>query len=369
MRSRVVENITLKTTCFMKKIFFIVGGITVVIIIIMVFAGTSNQTSIPASSPFQPSGQYEKYSGNPLVEFSQNINDPSVLLDGGTFHLWFSCNDGKVAQVCYATSLDGINWAPRPDEPVLRVGGKDSWDEGETETPTVLKDGQIYKMWYTGHDLPKGSATAFEDIQINIGYATSPDGIHWTRLPAARSPYGKEGLVLMANPAQEGEMGTGPRGAITDSAVVKVGNEYHMWYSGFGTNMIAISHATSPDGIHWTRDPANPVLKPSQPWEMSKEKTEEGTVAQPTVLWDGSMFEMWYGSFADIGEEYTAISHAVSQDGSTWVKDSAPALVPGPEHFYTGMSAIQAPQGIYLYYIGMPENEKTQLYLAKSFTE
>lgn len=56
-----------------------------------------------------------------------------------------------------------------------------------------------------------------------------------------------------------------------DSSYVAVGDvmvyegEYHMFYNGSQNafiDPISIGHATSPDGIHWTKDAANPILTP-----------------------------------------------------------------------------------------------------------
>lgn len=44
--------------------------------------------------------------------------------------------------------------------------------------------------------------------------------------------------------------------------VTREGSTYHLWYTGFNESrspMRMLGHATSPDGISWTRDPKNPV--------------------------------------------------------------------------------------------------------------
>jgi hypothetical protein len=41
---------------------------------------------------------------------------------------------------------------------------------------------------------------------------------------------------------------------------------YHLWYTGYASDKpptMSLGHATSADGIHWTRDPANPVFQGS----------------------------------------------------------------------------------------------------------
>ncbi|MBX6311655.1 MAG: glycosylase [Isosphaeraceae bacterium] len=41
---------------------------------------------------------------------------------------------------------------------------------------------------------------------------------------------------------------------------------YHLWYTGYNDDrspLRLLGHATSPDGLHWTRDPANPLVTDS----------------------------------------------------------------------------------------------------------
>ena len=41
---------------------------------------------------------------------------------------------------------------------------------------------------------------------------------------------------------------------------------YHLWYTGYAADKpstMSLGHATSHDGIHWTRDPANPIFSSS----------------------------------------------------------------------------------------------------------
>lgn len=58
------------------------------------------------------------------------------------------------------------------ENPVLSSGTSGSWDEGQVWNPTVIKEENLYKMWYTGNDA-SGSAQK--------GLAISPDGIDWTK--------------------------------------------------------------------------------------------------------------------------------------------------------------------------------------------
>jgi sucrose-6-phosphate hydrolase SacC (GH32 family) len=48
---------------------------------------------------------------------------------------------------------------------------------------------------------------------------------------------------------------------------------YHLWYTGYNdtdtkSKMMSLGHATSPDGLHWLRDPANPIFTGSWTEDM-----------------------------------------------------------------------------------------------------
>jgi predicted GH43/DUF377 family glycosyl hydrolase len=71
----------------------------------------------------------------------------------------------------HAFSPDGIHWTKSSPNPVLDLGPSGSWDDSHVEDPSVIKDGDLYKMWYAGYD----------GIIYRIGYATSNDGISWEK--------------------------------------------------------------------------------------------------------------------------------------------------------------------------------------------
>lgn len=65
-----------------------------------------------------------------------------------------------------------------------------------------------------------------------------------------------------------GAKGQWDAGALGSMSVLKVGEMLHMYYEAWGVrgnsaidyNTIQIGHATARDGLHGTKDPANPVL-------------------------------------------------------------------------------------------------------------
>jgi predicted GH43/DUF377 family glycosyl hydrolase len=228
--------------------------------------------------------------------------DPSVLVDSGTnYRMYFSNhpNAGSSLQFFLATSTDaGQSWTcANGGSPVLTNGGAGTWDETRIVSPSVIKDGATYKMWYTGRNAAGNNA---------IGYATSGDGISWN----------KHGT----NPVLTGSAGAWDSQYVREPAVVKVGSTFHMWYSGTAAwPYFKIGHATSLDGIVWTKDSANPVLSPTPgAWDSIE------TYA-PAVVMNGSVFEMFYSGNSG-GRWMTG--HASSANGTTWAKDADAILSP-----------------------------------------
>lgn len=253
-----------------------------------------------------------------------HLSDPSVIRDGSVYRMWFGFvgKDESVAKIGYAISADGATWTLHPSA-VLSPASTGHWDDLTTEIPSVIIDvdepdeSKRYKMWYGGSSTDAPNLT-------KIGYATSPDGVSWTRLEASASPFGQEGLVMTPSNALPGDFAI-----VAEPSVIKRGGRFEMWYSSWDGDALVISHATSPDGIAWTKNERNPVLRHTpEAWEAGGLGVA-GTVAQPTVAWDGARYLMWYGSFDDRGLlTYTGIGFASSLDGVVWTKSPRPVLVP-----------------------------------------
>ena len=121
------------------------------------------------------------WSGHRLVLDTADMPDscdnwlmaPTVIKDGDTYKMWFGGRDSSfTTRVHYSESTDGLNW--NLPVVVIDAGAEGTYDTAEAAMPTVLKEGGIYKMWYVGsaESSRKG---------MDIGYATSKDGIHWER--------------------------------------------------------------------------------------------------------------------------------------------------------------------------------------------
>ena len=201
----------------------------------------------------------------------------------------------------FATNALGqTKWTKYEDNPVLDSGTPDEWDEDDVFSSTVLFDGAEYQMWYSG--TARGS-------HWRIGYATSADGIVWKKHPD--------------NPVLDlGEDGTWDDYHVFGPTVLFDGTKYQMWYAGYDGSHRRIGYATSADGIVWVKHPGNPVLKPGASGEW-----DDYYVFEPTVLFDGTKYQMWYSgcsSHQSIGDamspDHRRIGYATSADGIVWVK-------------------------------------------------
>lgn len=115
--------------------------------------------------------------------------------------------------------------------------------------PTVIKENGIYKMWLSGGDPTQNP------IVVKIFLATSADGISWNL-----------NTTPVFSPSSQAADWDSER--VETPSILKVGSTYHLYYSACknstcAANVFSIGHATSSDGVSWTRDPGNPVISPS----------------------------------------------------------------------------------------------------------
>lgn len=193
------------------------------------------------------------------------------------------------------------------DETIIPIGSTDGW-EIETEDPSIIKNGDLYQMWYTSstQNWVDGSD------RFRTRYAYSHDGNNWNI---------HDGWVLKGTKDYWDEGGTG-RGR----SIVFINGQYHMWYAATNTSSLVsspywrIGYATSSDGINWVKQNNNqPVINPTEPWEHANS-------SYPRVIYDQNKFKMWYAT--GDGDLPSNIAYAESVDGVHWTKpaDQNPVL-------------------------------------------
>ena len=162
---------------------------------------------------------FTKYSNVPVLDrtdrepFSRSA--PCVIVEDGIWKMWYwSClrwsydaDEIRYNNVIrYAESADGINWYSdlniciSPEGPIDYAIGR----------PWVIKDGDLYKMWY--------SIRSKAQVSYRLGYAESPDGVQWTRKD-------DEVGITVSETGWDSEM-------ICFSSVVDAGGKRYMFYNG-----------------------------------------------------------------------------------------------------------------------------------------
>jgi len=111
--------------------------------------------------------------------------------------------------------------------------------------PCVLRDGEVWHMWYIG-------ALGWEQIggrwsaSYQVCHAHSTDGVHW------------EGRGAVAVALEGDEF------AIARPSVLRTGDEWLMWFSvRTRSHSYRLGAARSTDGLHWRRAPELADLQPA----------------------------------------------------------------------------------------------------------
>jgi len=154
-----------------------------------------------------------------------------------------------------------------------------------------------------------------------VANAESTQGVNKSANIAGFADYAEYPVVLTMG--ADGEFDAGALGSMT---FVEVEGVYHMYYEAWaklthsggvtGEDLdyisLQIGHATSKDGVHWDKDPANPVIKAG----IKGEWDEDGTW-DPFVIYEDGIFKMWYGGGVAAHCDW---GYATSSDGSSFVK-------------------------------------------------
>jgi len=97
-----------------------------------------------------------KYSGNPVIVPSSGwdskfVHAGPVIKEGPTYKMWYTARDGGIWRIGLAESSDGITWQKYYGNPVLDREPS-IWESHAVIEPSVVLVGDTYKMWYIGSD-------------------------------------------------------------------------------------------------------------------------------------------------------------------------------------------------------------------------
>lgn len=182
--------------------------------------------------------------------------------------------------------------------------------------PSVLKIGNQYVMY----------ATTDNNFDFNVAVyrLISSDGISWALSPST--------AVFEANPSGA----AWDHRAVETPSVVYFNGQYHMFYTGYPTThsdsySYKIGHATSSDGISWTRD-ASYIVAPNDPYNTTPNLTfNQWITAEPAAVVFNNKIYLYFtavGANIDVGTTLQVIGLTTSTDGVTW---STPQSVLTPD--------------------------------------
>ncbi len=282
-----------------------------------------------------------KYEANPVLDIGPrdafddaHLGCLTVLQRGKTFYMWYEGSrehdpHGKPWKLGLATSEDGIHWSRSNENPIpgVTAGNKTvnvsrpvamigdlfyAWSPTEEKArgdfgfgfatlatsrngtqwekclsspvfprrqdPSIRKIGDRFFMWYTSRRWSRGQK------HIQIGLATSQPGVNnldkvkWTDSPT--------------NPVLSiGKPGDFDSVHLAYPRVLRIGGTFYMWYLGADKSRFRLGLATSSDGIHWTKSPANPVLNVGKPGTW-----DSGAIFGFDVLWISNRVHIWYAA-------------------------------------------------------------------------
>ena len=217
----------------------------------------------------------------PSGSWEYDINFPFVINDNSLYKMWY--NTGQINwlsgpdrfRIGYATASNTTSWIKNSH--VLFGGDINSWDAGGSDRGfSVIKKDNIFHLWYT--------ATNKNNLATNpywrIGYATSSDGINWTKHPT--------------NPVIQ-KTETWEYNNMMYPNVLYEGGKFKMWYcTAPMDNCTRYVYAESTNGYEWIKPAGkNPVY--SVPGTSGA--FDRLYLSGHTRIRDGDMYKIWYSGF------------------------------------------------------------------------
>jgi hypothetical protein len=211
---------------------------------------------------------WKKFEQNPLFPGSM----PHAIKVDHTFRLYYPYAGGLLMR----TSQDGFQWGE--PQPVF---------EGLMDPCVIRVAENKFHLYYC-----KGGRKTFNGRQVwefKNYVVTSPDGVAWRNEPEPVLPLGPSG-------SWDSQSHAGP-------CVLRLSDGFHMWYLGSGEyqgkTAWRIGHATSPDGLKWTRSGEKPVLDVGPPGDW-----DGGTLLHfDAVFRDGKLLFWYAASPTEHGDE------------------------------------------------------------------
>ncbi|MEL6406055.1 MAG: hypothetical protein AAFR81_16915 [Chloroflexota bacterium] len=155
--------------------------------------GMPTQAIYRATAP-SPDGPWTPDEGIALEggergSWDYQIATQAVFIVDGEYRLYYTGFEGRnerdesawsFPQLGLATSDDGITFE-RNEDPVLPLLPDSDWQSEGVTSQTIRQTEDGWEMFYVGHPRPIYTFPNPANSTLKIGYATSSDGINWTR--------------------------------------------------------------------------------------------------------------------------------------------------------------------------------------------
>jgi hypothetical protein len=245
---------------------------------------------------------------------SQRIETPVVVKAGATYHMYYS--GGTAAEMAagqyhigHATSPDGSTWTKDPANPIINyTADPNHWGFYTTAEPGVVYDPttDIFYLYYTTIKARPGYSGDL-GAMYGICLATSTDGSSFTHYDADGDGFDDAVLQQTAAYPVSGDY----VGYSTPTGLIDAAHVFHLFYdvvqypdpSDF--RQVAVAHATSTDGKHFTEIETNILTNGGGSWHSWE-------VRSPSVIQEGTSFTMWFaGTGGNDDWTTTGIARAV----------------------------------------------------------
>ena len=189
-------------------------------------------------------------------------------------------------------------FVPMKHNPIFIAAGKGHWDAKIRERGWILREGDQWKMWYTGYDGTRSG-------QKMLGYATSNDGLEWHR--SEQNPLDAEDWV-------------------EDVCVIPHEGTYYMFAEGEQDRAHLL---TSNDGLKWQRIGRLDVRL------ANGDPIPDGPFGTPTAWFEEGVWNLFYE------RNDRGIWLARSKDARVFINvQDTPVLEPGPDDYDRDMIAM-----------------------------
>jgi hypothetical protein len=219
----------------------------------------------------------------PSTGWEEDMNRPIVVRREDGYHMWYTGQTEGMSKIGYAKSQDGRKWLRQSKTPVLEPSA--SWEKVAVMCPHVLWDrsARTWKMWYSAGEQYEPNA---------IGYATSPDGLHWHK------PY--DHPVIAPNPKNEWE-----KQRVAAAQIIQWKGWYYAFYIGFrDIDHAQVGLARSKDGVsQWERHAGNPIIRPTPDgWDAD-------ACYKPFAVYSDGTWRLWYNGRREHLEQIGLVLH------------------------------------------------------------